>query len=63
MGCDDEGYPKPDLKDCGRCQLDQQAISQTGLKLCAVYNTNTKFYACDMKGESFHKSEISPCGY
>jgi len=27
---------------CGRHQLDQQATAQTALKLCMVYNTNTK---------------------
>ena len=41
---------------CGR-QLNQQAIAQTALKLHVVYNgQHKKFYACDMKGESFRES-------
>jgi len=46
MGCDDEEKKKPDFKNliivCGRRQLDQQATAKTALKLCVVYNTNTK---------------------
>jgi len=50
MGCDDEEKKmkaktrfKKLIIVCGQRQLDQQAIAQTALKLCVVYNTNTKF--------------------
>jgi len=63
MGCDDkEKNENEKLKFiivCGRHHLDQ-AISQTGLKLCVVY---AKVYTSDVKGEFFSKSEILPCRF
>ena len=43
---------------CGWCQLDQQATAQTALKLHVCIIPTQRFYACDMKGESFRGSEI-----
>jgi len=46
MGCNDKEKRKPDFKKLiivrGQHQLDQQAIAQTALKLCVLYDTNTK---------------------
>jgi len=61
-GCDDKEKNENEiqiLKMYVRCHINQQAIAQTGLKLCVVDTTvpTQRFYACDMEIKLFVKSE------